>query len=399
MSQKNRLHLIVKFLLGTASPEEQATVEQLLNKDEAIREQIKNFTERKDLVEKYRIYKSLNEQKAYKQFKRRVTPQASNNTWIKPALYAASLAAAVVIGFAAIFIHNNTRTATLKLANIHSGVSSAYLTTNNGTQILLGKNDNDGEHKIEVEGIKANDKNGRLNVEESEEASLQTLTVPRGTEYNLTLPDGTEVHLNAESSITFPTRFSKEARMVALKGEAYFKVQPTADKTPFIVTTNNVVVRQYGTEFNINSYKEEAAIITLIDGSIGVAHKKDLQSDSKANAYTMLTPGYQAVCEQDKAITLKAINTETVAGWHNGLFRFDNAPLKQIVTDLERWYNTEIEVDNHITNLRFTGSISKSESLAHILDAICQSSEITYEATGGVLRIKNRNLISKLLNE
>ena len=114
--------------------------------------------------------------------------------------------------------------------------------------------------------------------------------------------------------------------------------------------------------------------------------------------YTMLTPGYQAVCEKNCPITIKAVNLETVVGWHEGWFRFDNAPLSWIANDLERQYDINIDVDKKIDNMRFTGSISKNEDLGHILDAICQSSNITYIADDEILRIKEKSIISQLIH-
>ena len=53
---------------------------------------------------------------------------------------------------------------------------------------------------------------------------FNTLSTPRGGEYQLVLPDGSNVWLNAASSIKFPTRFQGKDRTVFLHGEAYFEV-------------------------------------------------------------------------------------------------------------------------------------------------------------------------------
>ncbi|HMH23970.1 MAG TPA: FecR family protein, partial [Puia sp.] len=51
-----------------------------------------------------------------------------------------------------------------------------------------------------------------------------TLTTPRGGQYQLELPDGTKVWLNAASSITYPTSFAGGERRITMTGEAYFEV-------------------------------------------------------------------------------------------------------------------------------------------------------------------------------
>src|SRR3546814_2254627 len=46
-----------------------------------------------------------------------------------------------------------------------------------------------------------------------------TISIPRGGHYQLVLPDGSKVHLNAESTLKYPTRFSEHERVVELEGE------------------------------------------------------------------------------------------------------------------------------------------------------------------------------------
>ena len=317
------LELIVKVLLGTASETERSTLERLKIEDPNIRRYIDTFTSRKDFVEKYYIYKNTNDSKAFDNFKQRIAPSSARFTnWWHKVIFATTVAATIIS--IAIFIQYKSELTSQQLADIMPPESEVYLTTANGAQIILGQNNENLGHDINQDGIIAQDMNGTLNVHEAETPSIQTLTVPRGAEYNVTLPDGTEVHLNAESSISFPSRFSKDVRKVILKGEAYFKVQPTTDKTPFVVVTNDIIVKQYGTEFNINGYQESTTLVTLINGSIGVAHSQDIQKgQTNEAAYTMLSPGFQAVCEP-KSIALKAINTERVTGWHEGPCRCDN---------------------------------------------------------------------------
>ncbi|MFR7811773.1 MAG: hypothetical protein ACLU4N_22395 [Butyricimonas faecihominis] len=47
------------------------------------------------------------------------------------------------------------------------------------------------------------------------------MRVPRGGEFSMKLSDGTMVHLNAETDLRYPVRFSGEERRVVLSGEAY----------------------------------------------------------------------------------------------------------------------------------------------------------------------------------
>ena len=100
--------------------------------------------------------------------------------------------------------------------------------------------------------------------------TYNTLSTPRGGQYQLVLPDGSKVWLNASSSLHFPTAFTGKNREVELTGEAYFEVAKNKEK-PFHVKVNDMQVEVLGTHFNINAYEDENAIRTsLLEGSVKI---------------------------------------------------------------------------------------------------------------------------------
>lgn len=64
---------------------------------------------------------------------------------------------------------------------------------------------------------------------DEEKLSWNHLVIPKGNAYELELADGTHVWLNAESELSYPTRFAGEMREVRLKGEAFFDVAKNPD--------------------------------------------------------------------------------------------------------------------------------------------------------------------------
>src|SRR5690606_29798807 len=108
------------------------------------------------------------------------------------------------------------------------GKSQALLTLANGKQIIL---DETAAGLLAVEGNAeiAKTENGQLqyrslNTGDSQTVLYNTLSIPRGGQYQIVLPDGTKVWLNAASSIKYPTSFTGKQRIVQLEGEAYFEV-------------------------------------------------------------------------------------------------------------------------------------------------------------------------------
>src|SRR5690606_30886186 len=67
-----------------------------------------------------------------------------------------------------------------------------------------------------------------------------------GEKLNIKLPDGTLVWLNAGSELQYPEEFDSLARIVHVKGEAFFEVERGAD-WPFIVITNDLTTTALGT--------------------------------------------------------------------------------------------------------------------------------------------------------
>lgn len=70
------------------------------------------------------------------------------------------------------------------------------------------------------------------------------------------LPDNTVVYLNQNSSISYDEEF--DSRHIKLTGEAFFSV--TEGDSPFVIETDLGEVTVLGTEFNVNTTKEDIEI-------------------------------------------------------------------------------------------------------------------------------------------
>ena len=193
----------------------------------------------------------------------------------------------------------------------------------------------------------------------SGEPEMKTISTPRGKDYELVLSDGTVVLLNADSKITFPTRFTGNKRTVKLVGEAYFKVSKNKHR-PFIVETGNLYTKVLGTEFNLKAYPHSDVNVTLIKGSVAVnAEGKEV----------MLKPGENAEYSENKDIEVTTVDTEGYLQWKDGYFYFDNVPLIDVVRDLGRWYNVNIEIrNNSLMSYRLHFIASRKASIKEFVD-------------------------------
>ena len=202
-------------------------------------------------------------------------------------------------------------------------------------------------------------------------ALYNTITTPRGGQYQVTLSDGSKVWLNAASSLKFPAAFSNNERVVELTGEAYFEVAkltgPTVaghegSRIPFKVITSNQTVEVLGTHFNINAYADEATInTTLLEGSVKVVQLK-------TNNSQLLKPGQQArVGAKFQVLDVDA--TQAIA-WKNGYFIFSHEDITSIMRQVSRWYDVNIQYEDNVTQEGFIGTISKFKDVAQVLDML-----------------------------
>ncbi|RAK02291.1 FecR family protein [Larkinella arboricola] len=186
---------------------------------------------------------------------------------------------------------------------------------------------------------------------------MNTLTTPKGGQYEVSLPDGSKVWLNASSSIRFPSVFPASERKVEITGEAYFEVAKNKAK-PFRVKFNTSEVQVLGTQFNVMAYPEEGASkTTLVEGSVQISHRQQ---------HTALRPGQQAVVSANGQINTKYTSVDQAVAWRNGLFYFKDAGIEEVMRQLARWYDVEIEFGGKIPVRQFTGKIARNVNLSEV---------------------------------
>lgn len=206
------------------------------------------------------------------------------------------------------------------------------------------------------------------------EVSYNTLSTPRGGEYQVVLPDGTKVWLDAASSITYPVAFTGNERRVKLTGQAYFEVAKNKEK-PFYVGINNVQVRVLGTHFNISAYSDDNEITTtLLEGSVQV---------TKNNTLSLLKPGQQAVVSNNSdKIAVSEANIDDAMAWKNGYFIFNDDNITGIMKKVCRWYNVDVEYRGNYNDQQFGGTFYRSKSITELLTHLQKIGKLHFTISG-----------------
>ncbi|PSL44740.1 FecR family protein [Chitinophaga niastensis] len=268
--------------------------------------------------------------------------------------------------------------ASLPIQDIAPGSNKAILTLADGSQITLDSATNgllaqQGNTKITKLA------NGQLAYDESggteEKVLYNTMSTPLGGQFKLILPDGSAVWLNAGSSITYPTAFTGNERSVSITGEAYFEVAKN-EKMPFRVKAGNTAIEVLGTNFNINAYKDEAAIsTTLLEGAVRI-HANNQQLTLKPGQQARVTP------QSSRIQVINDVNLLESIAWKEGFFSFENADLPAVMRQLARWYNVEVKYEGAIPQREFTGEIGRSLTLSQVLKGLSKT-RIKYRIENG----------------
>lgn len=195
--------------------------------------------------------------------------------------------------------------------------------------------------------------------------AYNTISTPRGGQFQVVLPDGTHVWLNSASSLRYPVYFDGKERRVELTGEGYFEVAKNK-KMPFKVSTGNQVVTVLGTRFNINSYKEGASIkTTLLEGSV----KINTTAENNTPA-VFLSPGQQAQVNKDNDVQVVQVNPANATAWKNGLFQFEDTNIRDVMQEFSRWYDVDFEFEGDGSDINLKGRIYRNVNAVEALEIL-----------------------------
>jgi len=248
-----------------------------------------------------------------------------------------------------------------KLNDIQPGTSKAILTLGSGKQIGL----NEKVYRVSPSGASG-----------TEESQYNTITTPKGGQYELILPDGTHVYLNAASSLKYPVKFNGHDRKVTLSGEAYFEVAKNKE-VPFIVDASSQRIKVLGTHFNIAAYPDDNVIrTTLAEGKVLVSNQKDS---------LVLNPSQQVIGTVN-SLRIEDVNLDDVLGWKDGLFIFENISLKEMLRQISRWYDVEVDLNN-IPEANFDGTVRRDYPLSELLRIIEKTNHIKFKIEGRTITI------------
>ncbi|MES2830162.1 MAG: FecR domain-containing protein [Bacteroidota bacterium] len=361
--------LLLRYMRNEISVDEEKTLEFWLNQDERNREFFLQLQNNESLVGENDLFGQAEKDNAWRKIQRTIRPKPQK-LWPRIMAAASILLFLSTVGYFMLRPNHVQQSTAKSFKNdVPPGHNQATLILANGKKITLTPGLNGELAKQGQTSIKATE--GIIlyqGQEGSEKVDENTLITAKGesSPYPLQLADGTRVWLNAESSLIFPTAFSGPERIVKLTGEGFFEVAHNSRK-PFKVVTEKQTIEDIGTQFNVKSYSNDhLTATTLIEGAIRVV-AADIIANPKLG---------EQVLSKDDFSTVRQANLKEVLAWKNGYFRFNNAPITDVMRELARWYSIDVIYQGNVTQERFTLKISRYKNISAVLRIL--------EATKGV---------------
>lgn len=216
-----------------------------------------------------------------------------------------------------------------------------------------------------------------------------------GKQSDMVLADGSHVYLNANSQIE--VSYSDNYRNIrVLQGQAHFEVAKNKHY-PFRVYAGDGRVEALGTAFSVYLDKDNIDVL-VTEGKVAVAAldahteqtrqlaklgNRDEFADSESTTLGTLVAGQRVNVDlsNDTLVTLQAIENlslgeiERRQAWQEGLLVFAGQPLGQVIDEVSRFSNFQIEIrDDALKALKIGGRFKVGE-----IESLLQSLETNFD--------------------
>ncbi len=198
-----------------------------------------------------------------------------------------------------------------------------------------------------------------------------TYATTRGQQTDVIMADSSRVTLNHTSTLTVTRLAANSVRVVALEGEAYFRVRPNG--TTFEVTTSVGTVRVLGTEFNVR-VRDGKLEVAVVSGTVRVsAH------DTTSGPAVILATGTLTTCLSGGSPDLpEALPFADYPGWIRGKIQFQRSPLASVAAEIGARFDVGVTItDPSIQSQTLTGSLD-ARSAETAVRTLCQLTGLRY---------------------
>jgi len=201
-----------------------------------------------------------------------------------------------------------------------------------------------------------------------QQASTEILVVTagEGETKKVLLADNSIVWLNEKSTLSYPKFFEGSTRTIEMEGDAVFEVTHNKQQ-PFIVKSNDLMVKVLGTKFNVlsDNNRNTNSKVHVIDGKVEV-RKKETEEGK-----VVLTKGMSANLESEtNHLSVANVSTANQLFWYHKTLVFENSKLEKVFSELETAYAIDLEIENtDLLQCSFNGGF-KDKTISEVLNLL-----------------------------
>ena len=200
-----------------------------------------------------------------------------------------------------------------------------------------------------------------------------TVIAEKGEKKEIKMDDGSVIFLNGNSSITYKNNFT-EKRTVKLQGEAFFEVARD-ESHPFTVKSKDLKTRVLGTSFNVKSYKDQLAMVSVNTGKVEVTPLQNPENK------VILTKNQQATFKENHKPKISKGNSEDFNAWIRKMIILKDTSLENTAKIIENWYDVDIQFANDsLKQLKITGKFN-DEKLSNVLKSLALIKNLKIDST------------------
>lgn len=332
-----------------------------------------NFQSPEFIEKELNHYKKFDSQEQWSVIESRIKVRERKETLRKIVKLGSSIAAAVVAVSFIVYYLTSHNVVDDKITTVYPEKPTTQPIIISNGKITTISND---LNEIVIDNIKVKNNNSKLSysgVNDTLKSIENTIVVPNMCTYSVQLSDSSIVTLNANSEMTYLTKFEGKTRNVKIKGEVYFEIAKS-DK-PFIVSVNGVEIKVYGTKFNVNCNVKNEIRAALLSGKISI---KSAGSDE-----IMLKPGEVATVDiKGNTINITEFDAIKTVAWMDHCFYNDQDSVGLLLSNMEIWYGVEFDYDERLfSNTKITATYNRDLSIENILESLTKILNIKFIKT------------------
>ncbi len=235
-------------------------------------------------------------------------------------------------------------------------------------------------------------------------SSLLSTTAPlvlvaSATPVQQALPDGSQVRLNPHTELSYEAGKHGE-RKVVLKGEAFFEVVHDAKK-PFVVSVNEVMIRDIGTAFNVKATPGDNVVEVEVESG-------EVQFYSEVNQGLVLRQGEKAIYNLGSKQFIKAnitaaetktetkklpdpVTGNTSSSLKTNQLSFKGTPLRVIIAQINSIYSSEIRLADETLGDERMSVAFDDQSLNTVVGIITETFDLESERKGDSIILKRKS--------